>query len=184
MKSYSKINMKQLITIGLIFFSGIAHAQVPENIQKESIKKLNWLLGEWSGSTVVNMGGKKSIVFVKETVKLSLDSTIYIINGRGTEKDSITNKEIIVHDAFAVVSFDEKQNKFRWNAWRIPGGTYGELEIRLGDKSFEWSTQVKGGQTRYKASLNEKGQWIEIGEFSNDGIKWFKYITMTLNKIK
>ena len=176
--------MKKLIVIGLTLFCGIAHAQGPENVQKESIKKLNWLLGEWSGSSVVNMGGKKSIVFVKETVKSNLDSTIFIINGRGIERDSITNNDNIVHDAFAVVSFDEKQNKFRWNAWRIPGGTYGELEIRLGDKSFEWSTQVKGGQTRYKASLNEKGQWIEIGEFSNDGIKWFKYITMTLNKIK
>ncbi len=171
----------------MIFFltvnCGIAYGQTPEKTQKESIKKLSWLLGEWSGTSVVNMGGKKnSIVYVNESVRPSLDSTIYIIKGQGFEKDSLTKKDIIVHDAFAVVSFDEKLNKFRWSAWRIPGGTYGDLEITLGDKSFEWSTNVQGGQTRYKARLNEKGQWIEVGEFSKDGIKWFKYITLTLNK--
>lgn len=176
--------MKQLIFISLTFFYGIAIGQVPENSQKTALKQLNWLIGEWSGSSVVNMGGKKSVVFVNEKVQPSLDSTIFIINGRGTEKDTLSKKDIIVHDAFAVISYDEVQNKFRWNAWRIPGGTYGQLEIKLGEKSFEWSTQVKGGQTRYHAFLNEKNQWIEIGEFSSDGVKWFKFITMTLNKIK
>ena len=176
--------MKQLTLISLIFFYGVAYGQVPENAQKEAIRKLSWLLGEWTGSSAVNMGGQKSLVFVKEIVKPNLDSTIFIINGRGTEKNAATNTDIIVHDAFAVVSYDEKQSKFRWNAWRIPGGTYGELEIKIGDKSFEWSTPVKGGQTRYKAFLNEKGQWIEIGEFSSDGIKWYKYLTMTLDKVK
>ena len=176
--------MKQFLLICLTFFYGISYAQFPEIEQKEAIKKLHWLLGEWHGSSVINMGGKKSTVFVTETVKPNLDSTIFIINGRGTEKDTLTNNDIIVHDAFAVISYNEKQKEFRWNAWRIPGGTYGELEIKLGDKSFEWATQVKGGQTRYKAYLNEKGQWIEIGEFSSDGIKWFKFITMTLEKVK
>lgn len=176
--------MKQLIFISLSFFNGIAFGQVPENSQRAALRQLNWLIGEWSGSSVVNMGGKKSVVSVKETVQPSLDSTIFIITGRGTEKDTLSDKDIIVHDAFAVVSYDEAQNKFRWNAWRMPGGTYGQLEIKLGEKSFEWSTQVKGGQTRYKAYLNEKNQWVEVGEFSSDGLKWYKYITMTLNKIK
>ena len=175
--------MKKLIIFFLTINCGIICGQTPEKIQNESIKKLSWLLGEWSGTSVVNMGGKKNtIVYVNESVRPSLDSTIYIINGQGFERDSLTKKDVIVHDAFAVVSFDDKQNKFRWSAWRIPGGTYGDLEITLGDKSFEWSTKVQGGQTRYKARLNEKGQWIEVGEFSKDGIKWFKYITLTLDK--
>lgn len=175
--------MKKLIIFFLTINCGIVCGQTPEKIQKESIKKLSWLLGEWSGTSVVNMGGKKnSIVYVNESVRPSLDSTIYIINGQGFERDSLTKKDVIVHDAFAVVSYDEKQNKFRWSAWRIPGGTYGDLEITLGDKSFEWSTKVQGGHTRYKAHLNQKGQWIEIGEFSKDGVKWFKYITLTLDR--
>jgi hypothetical protein len=166
-----------------VFFCRGSFGQTPESLQKEAIKKLNWLLGEWSGTSVVNMGGKKStLVYVSESVRPNLDSTILTINGQGVEKDSLTKKDVIVHDAFAVISFDEKQKRFRWSAWRIPGGSYGDLEIALGDRSFEWSTKVQGGQTRYKARLNEKGQWIEVGEFSKDGIKWFKYITLTLNK--
>ena len=175
---------KLLIIAGSLFISILTFAQPTEKVQKGAMQKLNWLIGEWAGTSEVNMGGKKSSVFVKETVRPNLDSTIFIINGQGTQKDSVTNTQRIVHDAFAVVSYDEKQNKFRWNAWRIPGGTYGELEIKLGNNSFEWMTQVKGGQTRYKATLNEKGQWIEIGEFSRDGVKWFKYITMVLDRVK
>ncbi|MCE2997007.1 MAG: hypothetical protein ACK5RG_03085 [Cyclobacteriaceae bacterium] len=175
--------MKMLMIFFLAINCGIVSGQTPEKTQKESIKKLSWLLGEWSGTGVVNMGGKKNIIlYLRESVRPSLDSTIYIINGQGFERDSLTKKDVMVHDAFAVVSFDERQNRFRWNAWRIPGGTYGDLAITLGDKSFEWSTNVQGGQTRYKARLNEKGQWIEVGEFSKDGIKWFEFITLTLDK--
>ena len=177
--------MKKLIYSSIIclIISTPTFAQQTEDAQKNALRKLSWLIGEWSGTSEVNMGGKKSTVFVKESVRPSLDSTIFIINGRGTEKDSLTNLDKIVHDAFAVVSFDESKNKYRWNAWRIPGGTYGELEIKIGINSFEWMTIVQGGQTRYKAILNEKGQWIEIGEFSKDGVKWYKFITMTLNKL-
>jgi hypothetical protein len=35
---------------------------------------------------------------------------------------------------------------------------------------------------RKGVTLNEKGQWIEIDEFSKDGVKWFKYITMVLTE--
>ena len=96
--------MKRFLLITFTFFYGITYAQFQEIEQKEAIKKLHWLLGEWHGSSVVNMEGKKSIVFVTKTVKPNLYSTIFIFNGRGTEKDTITKNNIIVHDAFAVIS--------------------------------------------------------------------------------
>lgn len=167
-----------MVLVVSIFLCFSLKAQTNEQIQKKAMQQLDWLQGEWVGTTAVNMSGKNSVVSMKETVIPSLDGTILKITGVGMEKDSV------VHDALAVISFDVEQQKYRWNAWRIPGGTYAAYEITVGKQSFEWSTKVKGGQTRYKAALNEKGQWIEIGEFSSDGTKWYKFMTMTLDKKK
>lgn len=140
------------------------------------MKKLDWLVGDWKGVSEINMGGKKNIVSMHESIKPQQNGTVLLITGLGTEKDSV------VHDALAVVSFDPKTQTYRWNAWRSPGGYYSEVSVKVGDKSFEWETPVQGGRTRYKAILNEKGQWVETGEFSANGQQWFKFMTMTMSK--
>lgn len=90
----------------------------------------------------------------------------------------------MVHDALAVVSYDSQKQKYRWTAWRSPGGYYSETEVKVGEKAFDWQTEVQGGKTRYKAFMNEKGQWIETGEFSKDGTTWFPFLTMTMSRTK
>lgn len=166
-----------------LLMAASAYAQEPEKAQKEALKKLAWLIGEWEGAGSINMGGgNKNSITVHESVRFDLDSTVILFNGKGFQQDSATNANRKGHDAFAVVSYNIRDNKYRWNAWRIPGGTYNEVEIIPGDKSFEWSAMVQGGQTRFKTYMNAMGQWVETGEFSRDGQKWTQFMIMTLDK--
>ena len=36
---------------------------------------------------------------------------------------------------------------------------------------------------RFTLHLNDKNQWVEIGEFSRDGNQWMKFMEMTLDKV-
>ena len=38
-------------------------------------------------------------------------------------------------------------------------------------------------QVRYIITLNEKGQWFEIGEY-NMGDRWIQFFEMTLDKVE
>jgi hypothetical protein len=93
-------------------------------------------------------------------------------------------KESVVHTAFAVLSYDEKANKYRFQAF-TGSGNYAESEAKLGDKSLEWGLRTpQGGEIRYTIKLNPKGQWFEIGEFSRDGKEWQKFFEMTLDRVE
>jgi hypothetical protein len=37
---------------------------------------------------------------------------------------------------------------------------------------------------RYTITLNDRGQWFEIGEISCDGKEWSKVFEMTLERVK
>jgi hypothetical protein len=173
-----------LIAICVLFVSAQLIAQ-PEKEQKEALKKLSWMIGEWEGvSEIYNVDGSKSVVNMREKAAYNLDSSIIVVNGKGYVKDSVSNTNKMGHDAMAVVSYNAKEKKYRWNAWRNPGGIYTDLEIMAGDRSFEWGMEVPGGKTRFKAHLNEKGQWVETGEFSRNGKDWINFMSMTLDKVK
>ena len=180
MKTSTVKPMKKTFLLFVFTFATLAgaYAQTSDLAQKQAVKKLDWLLGEWTGEAVTNMGNQKSTVKMRETIKSMQGGNMLLITGLGSEKDSV------VHDALAVVSYDGQKQKYRWTAWRPPGGYYSEVEIKVGEKSFEWQTDVQGGKTRYKAFLNEKEQWIETGEFSKDSIKWYLFLTMTMNRVK
>jgi len=51
--------------------------------------------------------------------------------------------------------------------------------------TLEWSLQIpQRGRMRYTISRNEKGEWFEIGEMSQEDQTWRKFFEMTLRKEK
>jgi hypothetical protein len=114
-----------------------------------------------------------------------MKSTVLLIEGLGRHKLADAQEGEIVHNAMAVVSYDEKAKKYRWHAWRIPGGSYLDTDLKVGDQTLEWSMNIpQGGATRFAIKLNEKGEWHEIGEYSPDNKNWNKFFEMTLRKVK
>ncbi len=105
-----------------------------------------------------------------------------MINVWATDKDTNTNRQSLAYTAFSVISYDVKTI----NTAGIRGETvvmlYDEHPFKVGDQSFEYVSDENGGQVRYKASLGSKGEFLETGEYSEDGTAWGEFITMKLFK--
>ncbi len=88
------------------------------------------------------------------------------------------------HHARAIISFNSELQKYRWQAWRIPGGIFGEHEPELTDTGFKWAMETPRGKIRYTITRTSENGWFEIGEFSGDGENWFKFFEMNLKQLK
>jgi hypothetical protein len=159
-------------------------AQAPA-AQQEAMKKLDFLVGQWQGESWLELGpGQRRTAQGTETVQRKLNGLLLTIEGIHKRKVGDKVEESIVHEAFAVISYDEHAKRYRFQAY-TGRGNYAEAETKVGDRSLEWSMRIpQGGEVRYTIRLNEKGQWFEIGEFSRDGKEWRKFFEMTLERVK
>lgn len=177
------MNKTALLLLNLFFFVTSSFAQETKaQTQQAAMQQLRWLIGRWTGTSEVNVEGNKQVTNVQEIIAPMLNGTIYTVSARGTAIDSATKKMAVVYNSFGVISYNVKEKQYRWRTWRNPGDSYDESTIKVEDNSFEFTTNENGGYVRYKASLNEKGQWVETGEYSKDKVTWGLFITMTLNK--
>lgn len=172
-----------LLLLGLIVFVTASFAQETKaQTQQAAMQQLRWLVGRWSGTSEVNVDSNRQVTYVQEIITPMLNGTIFTVSARGTALDSATNKMTLVYSSFGVVSYNVKDKQYRWRTWRNPGDSYDEMNFKVGENSFEFIANENGGYMRYKASLNENGQWIETGEYSKDKQTWGLFINMTLNK--
>ena len=118
-----------------------------------------------------------------ETIQPKLGGLLLQIEGLGKSKDP--GKEgTIIHNAFAIVSYDDKAKQIRWHAYTADG-RYVDTELKpLQEKTVQWSIPTPGQNIRFTMNLNEKDQWLETGEFSPDGNKWMKFFEMKLQRVK
>lgn len=172
-----------LLLLGLIVFVTASFAQETKaQSQQAAMQQLRWLVGRWSGTSEVNVNGNKQITYVQEIITPMLNGTIFTVSARGTALDSATNKMTLVYSSFGVISYNVKDKQYRWRTWRNPGDSYDEANFKVGENSFEFISNENGGYMRYKANLNENGQWVETGEYSKDKQTWGLFINMTLTK--
>lgn len=143
-----------------------------------AMKKLAFWVGKWSGTATVQMGPQKHTTSIDETIEYRLDGFVMHVQGLG-KQDGRT-----IHDALAVVTWDEAKKQYRFQSWRMPGGVMVDTELKLtGEKTVEWGFQMGAMRMRYNMTINEKGEWFEFGEISMDGQKWQKFHEMTLRRV-
>ena len=175
-----------LLLMQIFLFTGAlalsAKAQTPSPaIQIEEMKKLNFLVGEWRGDAWAMIEqGKRETAKQTETVKSKLDGTVMLVEGLGV---STADKGRIVHNALAVISYDLQKKSYRVSTYQASGVAI-EAEGKLGNNTLEWGFKTERGTVRFTIRLTEKGEWHEVGDFSQDGKNWFKFIEMTLQKVK
>jgi hypothetical protein len=174
----------------LVFLVNVAPAPAQENqsssVQREEMKKLSFLLGQWKGEGWMEFGpGQRSTFKQTEDVRSKLDGLLILIEGLGKSKLPDSDREMTVHNALAVVSYDEGAKLFRFRAYTARG-QYTDSEGRIKDGVFEWGLRdpQRGNRVRFIIKLNEKGEWFEIGESSQDGQNWKKFFEMTLQRVK
>jgi hypothetical protein len=161
-------------------------AQEPGAANRAAIKKLDYLVGKWAGDATISLGPTgKTTVKQTEDVQLKLDGTVLLVEGTGRGQLPMKTEEGVVFNALAIVSYDAATKKYSINAHTKEGrSTDGEL--KLTDKGFEWGFKdpTRGTQVRYVMTIMDKGEWHEVGDYSQDGKTWTRFFEMTLTKAK
>jgi hypothetical protein len=181
------------ITISLLFcattfgFPSRAQGQtpMPPPAQVEAMKKLAGWVGDWKGTGWAAMGpGQRQEFTINEKVQRKIGGTVLLIEGLGKSRKEGASEDVVVHDALAVVSYDEKAKRYRWRAHDIRGQAL-DVEPKLIDGGVEWGLKIDeaGVSIRFTIKLDEK-RWHEVGEASRDGKTWNQFLEMTLERQK
>ena len=159
-----------------------SQAPTPPAAQVEAMKKLDLWVGEWKGSGWASSGrGQRQEFTIVETVRRKVGGSVLLVEGRGTKKAD-KKEEVVVHEALAVVSYDGKAKRYRWQSHDLRGQAL-EVEPKLVDGGIEWGFRSEeGGVTvRFTIQFDAK-RWHEVGEASTDGKTWNKFLEMTLER--
>ncbi|HEX8266314.1 MAG TPA: hypothetical protein VF596_12990 [Pyrinomonadaceae bacterium] len=148
------------------------------------MKKMDFLVGQWQGEGWMMFGPSDRRTFRQtETVQSKVAGTVLVIEGLGKGKIANKGEEVTIHSAFAVISFDKDANVYRWRAFKADGTSF-DVVPQVMENSIVWGFKdVRAGDIRFTIKLNEKGQWVEIGEISRDSKTWNKFFEMILNRV-
>ena len=168
--------MKTIIStfVLVLFIAGQTFSQSHEtdSISKAEISKLNFLLGNWKGNGwMMGPDGKKSEFDQTENIQLKLDGTILMIEGEGTSNGKV------IHNALAIISYDKENDDYSFQSY-LQNGRKGKFKAEFKNDSLYWYPME---HMRYIITLNDQGQWYEIGEMERNS-EWFRFFEMTLNR--
>ncbi len=151
----------------------------------DEMRKLDFLTGEWKGEAWMQMGPeKKGYAIQRELVQSKLGGHVLLIEGQGRLKLEDGTGGQIVHDAMAVVSWDEEKKTYRFRTWVAGrGGSDTTLDLTAPNVAV-WAIDSPRGRTRFTITVTEKGEWNEVGEQSSDGgATWRKFFERNLVKV-
>jgi hypothetical protein len=195
---------KQNLTLTLIFglLCGVANLNAQEagmakqsqtppqppavKAQLAAMKKLDWLVGEWQGAGWIEFGpGNRHTFRQSETIRRQAGGLALVVEGLGKGVMAGGKEEAVIHNAFAVISYNDKTQQYRWFAMRAADGKAIDIVPQVNDNGYIWAFEdERAGNIRFTATLNAKGQWVETGEGSRDGKTWTKFFEMTLDRVK
>lgn len=148
-------------------------------LHQDAMKKLDFLVGTWKGKAWYWMGpDQKHEVDQTETVEFRQQGVLMHVEGLGLDAKT----GAIVHDALAVISFDDVNRKYTFTSW-AGAGRSGVSEAVIGENKLVWGMKHGPASVRYTIVLNDRGEWYEIGERSMDGATWTRFFEMTLKKM-
>lgn len=141
------------------------------------------MIGDWNGNGWLMTRSGKLPAVITEKAECKLDCEVIAFQGRGVRTDSATNTVVVVHDAYGVISFDKKLNKYMVRAYKKEGIVDSELEV-IGEKIYRWKFDLPaGGTVRFTIDFSVPDVWKETGEFSRDGTTWMKSLDMELARV-
>lgn len=151
--------------------------------ENDEMRKLDFMLGEWSGEGSMRRGpGEPDVSLVHEKVQSRAGGRVLLIEGRGHRKLADGAAGDVVHDALGVVWWDPSASKYRFSAFTGANGHADATFELVGERNVVWGLTTPQGQVRYTIRMDEKDTWNEIGEYSRDGKQWAKFFEMNLTK--
>ena len=146
--------------ITLLFLSTSIFAQ---DIKKEKMEHLSFLVGEWVGITKIYENGKVTKQgSAYEKISYDLDSSILVIE---------LNTEFL--QLRTIVNYDEQDEKYYYHRFSRDGAAIYPAEFKDG-QLLVW----RDDKTRFFFGRTAEGDFQEYGEKLIDG-KWTKYFEDT-----
>jgi hypothetical protein len=149
------------------------------------MKKLEWLQGQWKGEAWFELvPGQRQTVMQTENVLSKLGGLALVVEGTGKMKLPGQAEEVPVFNALAIISYDDRAQRYRFHAYN--NGQFADAEAKVTAGGVEWALpSTPLGKIRYTIKRTEAGKWFEIGERSqDDGKTWTKFFEMTLERLK
>lgn len=160
-------------------------AQTPRSpdteAQRSALKKLDFLVGTWSGEARVQRGPGEPLELVQsEEAQYKLDGLILTIEGIGKTKA----EGKVALQAFAVVSYDDETDTYHMRAYN--DGRYLETDLKLSEdgKGITWGFALGEIKTSSVLRINQKGEWTERTEIAIGSGQPRRYMELTVNRQK
>jgi hypothetical protein len=160
-------------------------AQLPRlpglEAQRAALKKLDFLVGKWSGEARVSRGPGEPLELIQtEEAQYKLDGLILIIEGIGKTK---TDGKVALQ-ALGIVSYDDEGGTYRMRAYN--DGRYLETDLKLSEngKGITWGFALGDIKTSSMLRMNEKGEWTELTEIAIGSQPARKFMELTVSRQK
>jgi hypothetical protein len=152
--------------------------------QSES-NSLSFMVGQWKGSGWMMTQSGKQFTRITEKVACQLDCAVLSVEGKGTKFDSLQQQEIVVHDAYGVISKDAQNNTWVMRAYKKGDVIDAEIVI-VSERVIRWDLPIptQGGTMRFTTDFTTPDKWKGKGEYSRDGQTWMVIMETELNKVK
>jgi hypothetical protein len=142
-------------------------AQTPKapNIetQRAAMKKLEFLIGEWSGEASVLRGPGQFVDLVQtESAQFKLDGLLLVIEGVGRTK---TDGRPALQ-ALGLISFDDDAGTYRMRAFNDERWLETEIKLADGEDSISWGFTLGEFKTTTVLRINDQGDWTEFGQLT------------------
>jgi len=161
-----------------LFCITVSYAQQQQSVaaQREAMKKLDFLVGKWSGDASLVRGPGEPLKLVQsEDVQFKLDGLVMLIEG--TSRDS-TGK--VVFHALATISYDDSTSTYRFRAYN--DGRYLDTELTVPPNGFAWGYDAGTMKVTNTMRLGTRGEWIETTEVTLGSAPPRKTLEMTLRR--
>jgi hypothetical protein len=155
--------------------------RVPDlEAQRAALKKLDFLIGKWSGEARVPRGPGEPLELIQtEEAQYKLDGLILIIEGVGQTKAGK-----VALQAFGIISYDDAAGTYRMRAYN--DGRYLETDLKLNEngKGVTWGFALGDIKTSSMLRINEKGEWTELTEIAIGSQPARKFMELTVGRQK
>lgn len=173
------MNTTKILLVLLFMSAATAIAQNPQD-RSEQMQALDFLEGTWEGDGWIMGKEERVSLMSSELVQSKLDGNALLIEGIHRGRSPSGEQNAILFEALALVTYDAEAKKYLWRS-ATSEGRGGNFEAKLIDeKTLHWGRE---GSFRYIITIDEEGQWHEVGERTRDGGKtWHQFFEMTLKK--
>lgn len=148
-------------------------------VLKTEMKKLDPMVGKWSGEGWIQQGAAREEFTGTENVQRKIDGLALLIEGRFTDKKDASK---VIHETLAVLNYNPKSSVYDFKTY-LASGRNGDFTFKIASDGYEWGLDFPGTRIIYTISI-KNNVWNEIGKISRDGGKtWLQFFEMNLKKL-